>query len=135
MPTKAERRLIRQWEETLIADYDNFWSHKLLDPLYAQFNRWSAGEMDNDDLFQAIHEVHKANRERYNFFVNKRAELVRYIQMDPWFTTWLEEHPAPAGADLVPDELKSSRWEEMESLEEEAGETDETSGEDAGTEE
>lgn len=111
---KTERRMIRQWEEQLIEDYADFRSHQLLDPLYAQFQQWKAGGLNSDDLFEAIHKVHKDNRERYNFFVQKRVDLVRYIQFDPWFETWLETHPAPVGADLLPDELKSDRWQEME---------------------
>lgn len=131
MPTKAERRLIRQWEETLITDYDDYWSHKLLDPLYAQFQQWNAGQMPNDNLFQAIHEVHRANRERYNFFVLKREQLVRNIQLDPWFNHWLEQHPAPVGADILPEELKPHGWEEMEALEGDApGEEDDAAGTD-----
>lgn len=112
--SKAERRLVRQWEEQLIADYDDYLSHQLLDPLYAQFQQWKEGALNNDELFDAIHKVHKENRERYTFLVQRRPDLVRNIQFNPWFETWLEAHPAPVGADLLPEEVKSDRWEEME---------------------
>lgn len=37
MPTKAERRLVRQWQETMIADYYDYRCRVLLEPLYEQF--------------------------------------------------------------------------------------------------
>ncbi len=114
---KAEHRLIYQWEETLIADYFDYRSRQLLNPLFEQFQQWKAGRLSHNDLFDAIHLAHVENQERYNFFSQKRQTLAKWIQFDPWFDTWLETHPAPDGADLLPDSLKSYRTGALEPAE------------------
>jgi hypothetical protein len=105
MTTKAERRLVRQWEEALVADYYDYRCKILLEPLYQQFQQWKEGSLDHETILDAVHQVHRENRERYNFFANKREVLARNIQFDPWFQTWLEAHPAPEGADILPSEI------------------------------
>ena len=115
--TKTEHRIIHQWEETLIADYYDYRSRKLLDPLYEQFQQWKAGSLSHDALFNAIHLVHKGNQEFYNFYSQKRQTLAKWIQFDPWFDEWLKTHPAPEGADLLPDSMKAFRTGDMEPTE------------------
>jgi len=105
MTTKAERRLVRQWEEALVADYYDYRCKILLEPLYQQFQLWKEGSIDHETILDAVHQVHRENRERYNFFAVKREDLARMIQFDPWFQAWLEEHPAPVGADILPSEV------------------------------
>lgn len=111
---KAEHRVIHQWEEALIADYYDHRSHKLLDPLYEQFQQWKAGSLRHDELLHAIHLVHKENQEFYNFYSQKRQTLAKWIQFDPWFDEWVKTHPAPEGADLLPESMKAFRAGEMD---------------------
>jgi hypothetical protein len=105
MTTKAERRLVRQWEENLVADFYDYRCRILLEPLYEQFQQWKDGSVDHETILDAVHQVHRENRERYNFFAQKREDLARAIQYYPWFAAWLEEHPAPVGADILPPEV------------------------------
>jgi hypothetical protein len=122
--TKAERRLVRQWEDALIDDYRTYRSNLLLNPLYERLAEWKSGKLNDDAAFDALHTAHKENQERYNFFVQKKTDLVYWIQFDPWFDDWLAQHPAPVGAEVVPDELKTERWQEMEQLESDQGGVD-----------
>lgn len=112
MTTKAERRLVRQWEEALVADYYDHRCKILLDPLYEKFQLWKEGSVDHETILDAVHQTHRENRERYNFFAAKREDLARMIQFDPWFQSWLEEHPAPVGADILPTEVTDSHLED-----------------------
>ncbi len=92
-----------EWEQALIdAYYDRRW-HEVLDPLYEQFQRWKAGELHHDDMDKAIHETLKPRRSIWNYFTEKRTDVVDWIQFDrDWFEPWLAAHPPPAGIELVP---------------------------------
>lgn len=114
MTTKAERRLVRQWEDALVTDYYDYRCKILLEPLYQQFVLWKDGSVDHETILDAVHQVHRENRERYNFFATKREDLARAIQFDPWFPAWLESHPAPVGADILPSEVIDAGFEDEE---------------------
>lgn len=92
---------VRRWEETLVADYYDYRCRALLEPLYEQFQQWKGGDLDHETILDAIHQAHKANRERYLFFAQSRSDLARLIQLDPWFQEWVETHPAPEGVELA----------------------------------
>jgi len=103
--TRRKRRETPEWkwEEALIDAYHDHCWHKLLDPLYEQFKRWDAGEIDHWDLGQAIHEMHKENRHRFNRFNQNRRSLIRMIKWDEgWFDEWVADHPPPPGIELAP---------------------------------
>ena len=92
-----------QWEQALIDAYYDYRWHQVLDPLYEKFQQWKAGQLTHADMDQAIHETHKQNQDLYKFFTNKRASLVRMIQLDrEWFETWVADHPPPPGIELLP---------------------------------
>lgn len=101
MSTKAELRRIRQWEEALVTDYYDYRCQQLLDPLYELFQQWKEGAVSHETVLDAIYQTHKENRERYSFFGQSRASLARFIQVDPWFQPWLENHPAPEGVEIL----------------------------------
>lgn len=90
-----------QWEEALLeAYYDHRW-HQVLDPLYEQMQRWKDGELQHEDIDQAVHQTHKQTRELYNLFTQKRDFLVLIAQVDQeWFQPWLTQHPAPPDVSL-----------------------------------
>jgi hypothetical protein len=91
-----------QWEQALIDDYyDHRW-HKVLDPLYDQFQRWKAGELTHNEMDQAIHKVHKENQETYKLFHQDRGFVITLIQLDrEWFDAWVADNPPPPGIKLA----------------------------------
>jgi hypothetical protein len=93
-----------KWEQDLIDAYYDHSYHKILDPLYDQFQQWKAGELTHEDMDQAIHKVHKENQRLYSFFTQKRKDLVWMIQCDrEWFAGWIPDHPPLPGVELLPN--------------------------------
>ncbi len=92
-----------QWEQVLIqAYYDHRW-RELLEPLYAQFQRWKTGEVTHEAISSAIHEVHKQAPDLHNLFGANRDWLVKLIQIDrAFFEEFLKDHPIPPGVELMP---------------------------------
>ncbi len=92
---------VREWEDALIGDYADMRWREVLDPLYEQFQRWKAGELDHADMDEAIHKTHRECQKVYVFFSNRRDELLQIIQWQrDWFEPWLAAHPAPPGIEL-----------------------------------
>ncbi len=85
-----------QWEQALLdAYYDHRW-HEVLDPLYEQFQHWTAGQRTHDEMDQAIHQAHTQAQKVYRLFGEKRAWLVQASQFDrEWFEPWVADHPPP----------------------------------------
>jgi hypothetical protein len=99
----SRNKAIRQWEQDLIHAYYDYSYHQVLDPLYEQFQRWKAGELDHEDINDAIHKVHKENQRLYVFFTRSRKDLMHMIQWNQeWFAAWVADHPPPPGVELLP---------------------------------
>jgi hypothetical protein len=87
-----------QWEHALLDAYDDFRWQQVLEPLYDQFQRWTAGELDHAEMDKAIHQTHKETQELYGVFTLKREILVRAVQLDEdLFQDWVRENPPPSG--------------------------------------
>jgi len=89
-----------QWEQALLdAYYDHSW-RDVLEPLAEQFERWKLGELDHEQISNAIHRTHKATQRVYTFFGEKREFLLRAIPLNhDWFQTWVKANPPPQGYD------------------------------------
>jgi hypothetical protein len=96
----------REWEEQIVGDYYDYRLKQVLEPLYHDMQRWKAGELSHAEIVQAIHRTHKQTQELYGRFSAKREWLARTIQMDrDWFEAWVQDHPAPDSASLIPSGL------------------------------
>ncbi len=100
--TEKPLRRKERWKQDLIQSYYDYRYRRLLEPLYEQFQRWKAGQLEHFDLAQALQQAQKENQELYGLFSGKRARLVEMIERDrDWFEPWLAEHPAPPGIHLA----------------------------------
>lgn len=87
----------RQWEDALVQAYYDYRWHQLLDPLYEQMQSWKRGELEHEDINQAVHQTNKQSRVLYNLFSEKRDFLILLAQADQeWFDYWVAQHPVPA---------------------------------------
>jgi hypothetical protein len=98
---KRSQTLEYQWEQALIDAYSDYRWRQVLNPLYEKFQQWKSGILGHMDMDEAIHQTHKENQEVYILFTQKRARLVRVIQLDEdWFKEWVKDNPPPAGYSL-----------------------------------
>jgi uncharacterized membrane-anchored protein YjiN (DUF445 family) len=75
-------KIQRQRERELIAKYYDRRMREILEPLYAEFQRWKKGEISHDELSDAIHRCHKENQKLYRLFTSSREFILKTIEFE-----------------------------------------------------
>ena len=97
----GQKKLLREYQQSMINAYYDSWMKEMLEPLYEAFQQWKQGSLKHDELTELIHKIHRENQRGYSFFTQGRSQIIGCIKMDgDWFTGWSKNNPPPPGAEL-----------------------------------
>lgn len=69
-----KKKVVREYQQSMIDAYYDLKMHELLDPLYDAFLLWRKVSLTHDELNELIHKAHRKNQRLWGFLRKRRAQ-------------------------------------------------------------